>query len=108
MTTHEGQIEDKQFTCPQCGSHHFGSGVDAYGPVNPFCTYCGGTGLLGESTCSCKLKNATWSGQCHGVVDKKDGTAGQSCRFQWDRKDDAKYFKGTGKFRPRTSTGRVL
>lgn len=35
-----------------------------------------------------------WSsaiGECHGP---------DRCRFQWRRRDDAKYFKGTGRYHP--------
>jgi hypothetical protein len=87
------QIEDMQFTCPQCGSHHFGSGIDP--PV---------------STPLSQADLDRMEGMCHGYVPSEqrlpNGAPGQrACGFRWWRKDDAKYFRGLGTFRPRTMAG---
>ena len=95
----DGMREDVQFTCPQCGSHEFGSGFDSFSPPSANCQYCHGRGRIGRGACSCTYdteRGAKMSGCCHGPG---------GCRFTWDRKDDAKYFKGLGTFRPIAGTG---
>ena len=61
------RIEIKEFTCPRCGSHHFGQTPAA-----------GGT--------------------CHGYTETG------ACNFGFAF-DDPRYFKGTGKFMPKTVGG---
>jgi hypothetical protein len=68
-------LENKEFTCPQCGSHMFGSG-----PPNHL------------------------TGHCHGLLRGADGLF-RTCVFSWDRRDDSKYFRGTGIFRKNTVPG---
>lgn len=55
---------DKEFTCPECGSHYYGS------------TNCTGPGPMVR--------------HCHGVVMLPDGTR-WSCKFNWPEKDDHRY-----------------
>jgi hypothetical protein len=77
-------IENKEFTCPKCGSHKFGSALVS------------GT-----------VQNGTWEGCCHGVVQRTPGVA-TNCGFTWSRTDDGKYFKGTGHFYPGENIGQVI
>jgi hypothetical protein len=63
----EPSVTGSEFTCPQCGSHYFGTAFKA---------------------------GFDWSeavGHCHGYV----GTAPdlRSCRFSWKRTDDATVFR---------------
>jgi hypothetical protein len=55
----------EQFTCPECGSHMFGT-----------------------SNCNAPDR-AAMVGHCHGT----EKVLGRSCRFTWKRSDDAQYFK---------------
>ena len=82
------RYEEQEFTCPECGSHTFGSGVDDDHQVK---------------------------GYCHGyknqVVEGRHATSPPTpCKFTWLRTpaEDAKYFKGTGVFRPREETAQVV
>lgn len=62
-------IEYREFTCPECGSHMFGTS-------DP-----GGAGCFGLSLGA--------FGYCHGE---------SGCRFTWRRSEDDRYFSGTGRF----------
>ncbi len=74
----EDMIGAKEFTCPRCGSHEFGTTSIT---VNALRAWPGDA-----------------EGMCHGYVDNRP------CNFIWRRADDALYFKGTGRFYPRTVT----
>ena len=78
------QVENKQFTCPKCGSHKFGSSL--------------ATGTV---------QNGTWHGHCHGVVQVNPAAAARNCGFIWPRSEDAKYFRGTGTFYPASGAGQA-
>lgn len=65
-------IEVREFTCPACGSHRWGTFTMMAGRVAV--------------------------GSCSGY-DEKSGTA---CRFVWLRRDDDDYMRGTGEFLPDT------
>ena len=60
------ELMSKRFTCPQCGSHAFGTG-----PLHPE-----------------RMDEA--EGYCHG---RKGEKGEQPCLFRWKRKDDARYFR---------------
>lgn len=61
------------FTCPECGSHKFGT-----------------NNCLAEDA-------AEMTGECHGTLQRYGAQrAAVACTFQWSRADDAKYFTGTG------------
>jgi len=64
------ELEIKEFTCPNCGSHHFEQRRDD-------------------------------GGICHGYRN------GQPCDFRFAF-DDPRFFKGTGRFYPRTVVGRSV
>ncbi len=93
----EGMIEGKDFTCPKCGSHAFGThtieGVDA----------TAGTSASGK-----------YLGVCHGYAEVKRLTGRhqtnpvERCTFTWPREDDDKYFKGNGHFSPAIVTATVV
>lgn len=81
-------FEQREFTCPECGSHRFGS-----------------------SNCNA-LTIEEMDGHCHGYIFDRptDGvlehtTRVKPCSFTWSRKEDDLYFKGTGQFESRYSTG---
>ena len=82
----EDMIEQTQFTCPQCGSHEFG------------------TDLTGVNLNRLDLNGGM--GVCHGVRRYVRGAVAQyPCGFRWQRRNDALYFRPTGQFIPRTHVG---
>lgn len=82
-------LEGSEFTCPECGSHAFGS-----------------SGIGGEH----------FMGHCHGhvVVARYTGrhqtNPTQPCTFTWQRteEEDAKVFKGNGHWSPAIATAVVV
>lgn len=86
MADLEDTIAQTEFTCPRCGGHEWGTYFED-GAFNPADINAG-------------------NGLCHGtVVTTRSRTV---CRFTWPRRDDAKYFRPTGRFYPRTCVGTVL
>ncbi len=77
-------IEDQEFTCPRCGGHAFGTG-DGLGHCN---------GYIAEGEPASR----------HGTVPT------QRCGFSWSRtpEEDAKVFKGTGRFSPKYQTAQAV
>ena len=75
------KIEQLEFTCPVCGSHHFGTHWVSTPGMTPE-----------QSDQSFKM---TAEGYCHG----------EGCHFKWARRDDALCFRGTGVYREQTVTG---
>ena len=64
--------DDTEFTCPECGSHEFG-------------------------TSNCRAPFEEMKGHCNGVREADaPGYAPRRCTFTWARKDDEKYFKVVG------------
>ncbi len=55
-----------EFTCPECGSHNFG-------------------------TSGCTGPEDQMVRHCHGYIREGDGY--QSCRFEWPIAEDAKYIR---------------
>lgn len=87
-----GHVADLEFTCPNCGSHHFGTSVrgsqpPSSGPI----TQIDATPLTDEAWL------ALAEGMCNGYREDE-----QRCNFAWPRAEDAKYFKSTGTTHPRT------
>lgn len=74
-------IEDVQFTCPQCGSHEFGSSDPG--------------------------KPDEMRGHCHGTWTDAQG-ADRNCSFSWPRTEDSKYFKGLGTYSQLEFTGQQV
>jgi hypothetical protein len=68
-----------QFTCPECGSHKFGSTCDG-GAAGPFPS---------AEEAQAYFARYAW-GHCHGQVRTMHGE--KSCHFSWPRSTDAKYF----------------
>lgn len=77
----DDQIEDEDFTCPECSSHYFGTSSEA---------------VHKGMTAAESLAGST--GHCHGYK----GPA-LPCTFTWPRSEDARYFTGNGRFRSRTA-----
>lgn len=86
-------VEDVEFTCPVCGSHHFGSGMPGITP---------GDSLDAAPPFTEQEYIEKMEGECHGRLDD-----GRCCVFTWRRKDDSKYFKGRGTFHPRAIIGKA-
>lgn len=82
-------VEGQEFTCPDCGSHAFGTSA---------------------------LNERISKGFCHGskaagcLTGRHDTASVVPCTFNWDRtpEGDAKVFKGNGHFSPRVQTGTVV
>lgn len=86
------QVEDLEFTCPKCGSHKFGTALnDGALPLDA---------PLAEVQASF---DGHATGFCHGTVrvQRFFSIAETTCGFTWPRSEDAKYFRRTGRFRPR-------
>jgi hypothetical protein len=71
-----------EFTCPTCGSHHFGTYYPNHRDISSFKNI--------EEAKNHFNNNAI--GQYNGYIRISD-TQIKSCRFRWPRKDDSKYFK---------------
>jgi hypothetical protein len=88
MTEIADTVEVLEFTCPDCGGHTFGSGIDP--PV---------------STPLSQADLDRMEGMCHGYFETP--RENRPCNFRWNRKrDDWKYFRGTGRFIKRTMEGK--
>ena len=88
-------IEDTEFTCPLCGSHKWGTSCDELAAFNDL--------PASERTVSnmSKIFDEHAIGWCHGY------TSAGPCQFKWQRRDDAKHFRGLGTYNNGTSTGRA-
>lgn len=73
MATSSPMIERKEFTCPRCGSHAYGS------------TQLSASPMVLERI-------------CHGYILIEPRMWQRACGFTWLDKDDDKYFRGTGEF----------
>lgn len=82
-------LEHKEFTCPKCGSHEFGTATKGFT-----------AGMTDEQWV------AASTGMCHGYTGGPHPGTFKSCGFTWSRVDDDRYFKGTGRFYPRTATAK--
>jgi hypothetical protein len=89
------QIEEKIFTCPECGSHCWGTSSPGLSDMN-----------LAELSQQelVELFDKISVGNCHGHIPSGDGSS-TSCRFTWPRSEDGKYFVGTGRFFPAMAVG---
>jgi hypothetical protein len=86
-------VEVLEFTCPLCGSHSFGSGM----PWN--------LRSIGRPFTEAEFQQHM-EGQCHGRYETPRES--RACDFRWNRgRDDAKYFRGTGRFMKRTVKGEM-
>jgi hypothetical protein len=82
-------IDETEFTCPQCGSHKFGTVFE--------------DGVHGVLDASAMV------GYCYGdkTVRSPVGIRLVRCPFSWRRNDDAKYFRKTGRQHAATYVGTV-
>jgi hypothetical protein len=78
----------RQFTCPLCGSHNWGSSYNFDGPGETPPVDCG-PGRPPLSPTSIFNKQAvtngytgTWTRHCHGPG---------ACKYQWNSRDDVKH-----------------
>lgn len=71
----------REFTCPKCGSHHFGTADPTFAERKK-------PASIEESRFDF---NNHAIGHCNGYIKESDTKITQ-CRFNWRRKDDAKYF----------------
>jgi hypothetical protein len=77
-------MSEGQFTCPECGSHEFGSfkgeGILLSDPPE------GAPGILLPDP---PVSSGLWTRACHGY--KGEGFQRKPCTFQWSEVDDEKY-----------------
>lgn len=74
-------IDETQFTCPKCGGHEFGTLLDTSALDDPH----------------------SGTGHCHGMTG--DYPNPRVCGFTWARRDDAQYFRPTGRKHKRMYEG---
>jgi len=95
-------VERQVFVCPNCGGSTFGSSdPSAAAPGSAFTPTLGAA--LPVPTASLTARGpspVTLVRMCHDEH-------GIGCRFEWSQADDARYFRGTGQFFPRTVQGTV-
>lgn len=90
-------IEGTQFTCPECGSHAFGTHT-TQGPIAEYTT---------------SIDNK-YMGVCHGYAEAKkilsrhEIAPVKKCTFTWPREEDDKYLKGTNHYSPALMTAQVV
>lgn len=88
-------IERQAFVCPQCGGSTYGShDANATGVPGTLTGSRGPMPIYGTPAAPAKLVR-----MCHDEH-------GIGCRFEWPAADDARYFRGTGAFFPRTVMGK--
>jgi hypothetical protein len=85
-------VEREVFVCPNCGGSTFGSS-------DPTATAPGSA--LAPAPAAAPLPLPTPPALVRMCHDEH----GIGCRFEWSAAEDARYFRGTGQFFPRTVQG---
>ena len=87
-------VEEMEFTCPECGSHAFGTSTAG-----------------GESQGMCHgYTEVTPQGEVAPGIKPVPGFGTRPCGFTWKRTEegDAQCFKGTGRFRSAVETAQAV
>lgn len=89
------QVEETEFTCPECGSHTFGTSQTDDGS---------------EGMCHGHVENLPQGEPMPGIRPVPPSLGYRPCGFTWKRgaEGDALVFTGTGRFRPAVETAQAV